>query len=616
MNFRLYTAARPARLVFLALACVGLLAPAPRSLAHARTSSDIVLSKSGDEAVRVGGQITYTISVYNAGPDTAGNVQIVDQIPEHTTYVSASSSQGTVSFSDNTLFASIGPLEFDMTATVTLVVKVDDDTPRGTVITNTAHGAAGSIDPDSENNSATAQTVVFGTSAGDVIISEFRLRGPGAAPPPPSRGVTATRSTATTARRATSSTAPRAAATPDTSPQANDEFIELYNNTDSPIQVEASDNSFGWSVAASDGVTRFIIPNFAVIPARGHFLAVNMNGYSLGGYRSGNDAAGAATATGDTLYSLDIPDNAGIALFTTSEPSNYRAQTRLDAVGSNAETNPLYKEGNGYPALSGAAYLAGLEHSLYRDLCGKGGSTTTLGACPTGGVHRDSNDNAADFIFVDTQGEDAGAGRRLGAPGPENLSSPPQRSAQMPGSLLDASKGASNPPNRVREFQPDLVNNSAQGTLDIRRRIVNATGDFVTRLRFRVIDITTFPTPSGFADLRARTSSDIVVSGVNDPSTCGEAQTPCTVTVVGTALEQPPAQQFGGGFNSSLSADSVTLAQPLAPGAGINVRFLLGVQRGGTFKFIVNVEAISDPNAGGGEELSPPAPPPSRPARP
>ena len=121
----------------------------------------------------------------------------------------------------------------------------------------------------------------------------------------------------------------------------------------------------------------------------------------------------------------------------------------------------------------------------------------------------------------------------------------------------------------------------------------------VSRLRFRVMDITTFPTPSGFADVRAITSTATLVSGVNDPATCAGAATPCTVVVQGTTLEQPPAQPSGGGFNSSLSADAVTLQTPLQPGDSINIRFLLGVQKPGAFKFFINIEALTfDPDEG------------------
>ena len=36
----------------------------------------------------------------------------------------------------------------------------------------------------------------------------------------------------------------------------------------------------------------------------------------------------------------------------------------------------------------------------------------------------------------------------------------------------------------------------------------------------------------------------------------------------------------------------MTVGAPIPPGASINVQFLLGIQRTGTFKFIVNVEVL------------------------
>jgi len=153
-----------------------------------------------------------------------------------------------------------------------------------------------------------------------------------------------------------------------------------------------------------------------------------------------------------------------------------------------------------------------------------------------------------------------------------------------------------NPPNRVRDFTSDPANNSTFGTLSIRRRFENNTGADITRLRFRIIDITTFPAPSGFADLRHRTSSLVVVAGINDSDTCfastGLVTTPCTVNVQGTTVETPPSQPNGGAFNSTWSAGTVTLGTPLANGASINVQFLLGIQQTGTFKVYVNIEAL------------------------
>ncbi len=358
---------------------------------------------------------------------------------------------------------------------------------------------------------------------------------------------------------------------------ANDEFIELYNNSGADHTVAGGGT--GYAVAASNGVARCVVPNGTVIPNRGHYLCVNSVGYSLASYPAGNGT----TATGDATYTTDIPDNAGIAIFNTSVAANFTLANRLDAVGSTSEANTLYKEGTGYPALTPFS----INYSFYRDNCGKSGSITTLGACPIS-TPKDTNNNAADFIFVDTNGTSAGAGQRLGAPGPENLSSPIQRNASFAVDPLDPCISVNSPPNRVRDFTSDPANNSTFGTLDIRRTVTNNTGGNVTRLRWRIIDITTFPAPSGIADLRPRTSTAVVVTVDRAPCNSGTSN----VTVQGTTLEEPPTQPNGSGFNGSLSSGTVTLATPLANGASLDTRFLLGIQQTGTFKFFINIEAL------------------------
>ncbi len=384
---------------------------------------------------------------------------------------------------------------------------------------------------------------------GQLLISEFRVRGPGG---------------------------------------ANDEFIEIYNTfNDDHVVVAAS--GAGYGIAASDGATRCTIPNGTVIPFRGHFLCVNSVGYSLASYPAGSGA----TATGDATYTTDIPDNAGIALFNNNTGgSSYSLANRIDAVGSTSEANTVYKEGTGYPALTPLS----IDYSFYRDNCGKQGAITGPGLCTSGGFPIDTNDNASDFIFVDTNGTSAGAGQRLGAPGPENMSSPIQRNSQYPSFFVDSNVSGASPPNRVRDFTSDPPSSSTFGTLSFRRRYVNITDDPVNRLRFRIIDQTTFPAPLGFADLRARTSVTIVVSGITDAATCSQTGTPttppCSITIHGTTLEQPPSQPHGGAFNSSLGVGTISLATPLPPGGVINVQFLFGIQQTGSFRFYVNVEAF------------------------
>ena len=549
------------RLLLLALVCAGGVAllcamqQDPARAAVGDQSADLTVNKSGNESVAVGGQISYNVVVTNGGPDSATNVTLTDPIPEHTTFVNASVSQGTVMFDGTTVTANFGTIgapsgDTVMSASLTLTVQVDITTPRGTVISNTASATSATPDPNPDDNSSTAQTFLTGPFAGDVLISEFRFRGPQPSGTPPNG--------------------------------AQDEFIEIANNTDSDITVtdalgsncaiaspraaggtgpngcDASPlGAGGWAVVSSDDTAtpKFVIPDGTVIPARGHYLGVNANGYSLNGYPAGTTI----NAIGDITYSTNIPDNAGIALFRTANPSGFNADNRLDAVGFSAVTNPLYREGNGL----GLPVTTDVEHSFVRKL--------------TSGVAQDTDNNLADFALVATNGNQTLTAAQLGAPGPENLFSPVQHNATIKAALIEPQQPSTAPPNRVRTGSGD------SGTLSLRRRFVNATGAPVARLRFRVVNITTLGTPISLAsqaDVRLVTSDDLQ-----------ETTSRGTLTVRGTVLEEPPAQPIGGGLNTS--ATVFLPGGALAPGAAIDVQFLLSVVRGGNFRFFVNVEAIS-----------------------
>ena len=365
------------------------------------------------------------------------------------------------------------------------------------------------------------------TSAGQLIISEFRLRGP---------------------------------AGPD------DEYIEIYNPTAATVVAQAADASAGLGITASDGVARCTIPNGTSIPARGHFLCANSGSpnpgtrYSLSAYPAGNNGAAATTATPDATYTTDISDVRGIALFNSA--TTFNLANRLDAVGPAGEANTTYKEGTGLAALPTFA----AEYAIYRihDLAT--------------GLPIDTGNNVTDFRFVATNANATVTNASLGAPGPENRTSPIIRNATIKASLVAPCVASSAAPNRIR------TGSGSSGSLSIRRRFTNNTGAAVTRLRFRIIDITTAPAPNGSTAILAATTS----------TTTTEAQ-PCpsgTVTINGLTLETPPTQALGGGYNSSLSAGTVTLGTPIAAGASINVNFLLNISQAGTFRFFVNVEAL------------------------
>jgi hypothetical protein len=364
-----------------------------------------------------------------------------------------------------------------------------------------------------------------------------------------------------------------------------DEYIEIYNNTSSDITVQATDTTPGWAVVLSNGQITgaiFVIPNGTRIPARGHFLGANINGYSLNGYPSGNPIISNANAkaphgiaptpfaptTPNATWDFDVPADitVGVALFSTTSGLSWSAATRLDAFGG-VGAPALFREGTGFPS-------APLSRTLVRD------KRTTLG------FPKDTNDNAADFLLLSTGGQAGivGTGELLGAPGPENLNSPVTGVHLLKSALLDPVAGGTSPPNRER--RPNFEPNANLGTVLIRRRIVNNGTSPISRLRFRVIDVTG---PGSDNTCGGALCADVRVLSSQD----GEAGSPNigVVTVRGLTLEQPPAQPNGGGFNSSLSANSITLATPLAPGASINVEFKLGVMRTGAFRLLVNFEA-------------------------
>lgn len=356
-----------------------------------------------------------------------------------------------------------------------------------------------------------------------------------------------------------------------------DEFIEFYNNTDSAILVRSSDGSPGWALVGSDGVTRFVIPNNTFIPARNHLLAANTDGYSLSAYPAGDPVIFRgteddpvphfSTATPDIEYTLDIPNFGGVALFTSTVPAQQTLANRLDAFGFNTAPE-LYREGAGLVPRA----ASNREASYFRDL--------------SRNLPKDTGDNAADFVLAGTIPDVTG--ELIGAPGPENINSPILRNSGFTVAALVPQVSTANPPNRERNTTP--VRNGDLGTVTIRRTFTNNTGRAVTRLRFRVNDITTRGSApvcgadgaSPCADVRVLSSAD------------GPVAVPGGVVVVrGVKLEEPPEQDsfHGGGYNSTLSANFVTVSTPIQNGQSVNIQFTLGVMRGGTFRFFVNIEA-------------------------
>ncbi len=346
---------------------------------------------------------------------------------------------------------------------------------------------------------------------GQVLISEFRFRGAGG---------------------------------------AADEFVELYNNTNTDLDI--SGYTLHALTAAGAQNLRFTVPgalasNTTIIPARGHFLITGAS-YSL-----------ATTAASNGALSTGIVDGSSIGFFAGATPT---AGTRIDSTGFDTR-DALFFEGTAVTpngAGTGGITASG-EYSFVRAMAGPNGESL------------DTNNNNGDFVFVSTTAATFTTRPSvLGAPGPENLGSPVLKTnAQLTGNRLDTGVSSTAIPNRVRTLRaacppvssPTIVCDNTKsnlGTMEIRLKFTNNTGAPVTRLRFRVTNITTI-------NNRAATEADIrplnntgSFSATISPAGGGGSQ-----TVQNLTLETPSdTVTLGGGMNSTLGAGTIAVGTPLA----------------------------------------------------
>jgi uncharacterized repeat protein (TIGR01451 family) len=133
-------------------------------------TADLTLTKTDSpDPVSPGTNITYTITLNNAGPANAATAVLSDTTPVGTTFVSIAAPAGwnctnpavggTGAISCSNASMAIGSAVF------TLVVNVNPAATDGTIITNTATATSTTTDPAPGNESATATTTVSVTDA-------------------------------------------------------------------------------------------------------------------------------------------------------------------------------------------------------------------------------------------------------------------------------------------------------------------------------------------------------------------------------------------------------------------------------------------------------------------
>ena len=254
------------------------------SFVASASAQDIAVTKDSESSlVPADSDVTYTVTVSN-DTDSTGPTTLTDTVPANMTFVSATipdgwncmlpapgSSGGTISCTYPTNMPDGSAFYF------TFVFHVAPGTPNGTQITNTA-SITNEAD-NNENNDSSMKMVTVGEppppppvstlAPKDVLISEFRLSGPGG---------------------------------------SNDEYVELYCNRNTDCDLSGA--KLRVYNPNTQLETTLVFPAQTIIPARHFLLAGNASGYSLFSY-----------ASIDFLLSTDIFDNEGVQLVSIgSEP--------------------------------------------------------------------------------------------------------------------------------------------------------------------------------------------------------------------------------------------------------------------------------------------------------
>src|SRR5207245_2216062 len=148
------------------------------------------------------------------------------------------------------------------------------------------------------------------------------------------------------------------------------EFVEIYNNTDHDIVINAPgapagwNDQFGGSLPAGAAVVEegsyglIVIPNGTVIKARGHYLGTNWynNQFTQTSVSTYAQLLLSASRTNGVVAwgyfdGHQTSVNKGLALFNSADPAFWTMANLLDAVGSTASAS-LYRSGTGLPVMS------------------------------------------------------------------------------------------------------------------------------------------------------------------------------------------------------------------------------------------------------------------------
>lgn len=125
-------------------------------------SADLVLANSGSpDLVTPGGELAYTITIANNGPDAAQSITVTDNLPSTVTFVNCAANKGGVckgAGDKRTIF--FASLDKGVSATITLHTTASNSLTNGATINNTVSVTSNTSDPRANNNSDNEITTV------------------------------------------------------------------------------------------------------------------------------------------------------------------------------------------------------------------------------------------------------------------------------------------------------------------------------------------------------------------------------------------------------------------------------------------------------------------------
>ena len=150
--------------------------PAP-PVALGPASADLSITKfTGTDSAPAGTTLTYTITLTNAGPDAAEDVEMTDVLPASLLFVSITEPAGfdcvtPAAETNGTITCTAATMANGATAQFNLTVRVADDAESGTV-TNSASVTSSISDPDAGDTSDPAPPVALGAASADLSVTK------------------------------------------------------------------------------------------------------------------------------------------------------------------------------------------------------------------------------------------------------------------------------------------------------------------------------------------------------------------------------------------------------------------------------------------------------------